>query len=73
MNIVYRHKTDNRKKKKKEKTTFFNLVRFNLDYADIIYDKDFNESFKRKTEIIQYKAAPVITDAIKGKSSIRLY
>ena len=86
MNIVYRHKTDNRKKKRKKKKQlslilsgkslvkiYKSFVRFNLDYADIIYDKDFNESFKRKTEIIQYKAAPVITDAIKGKSSIRLY
>ena len=54
-------------------TIYKSFVRSNLDFADIIYDKDFNESFKRKTEIIQYKAAPVITDAIKGTSSIRLY
>ena len=49
------------------------FVRPNLDYADIIYDKPFNESFKRKIEMVQYKAALVITGAIKGTSSDRLY
>ena len=39
------------------------FVRPNLDYADIIYDKPFNESFKRKIEMIQYKAALVIAGA----------
>ena len=51
------------------------FVRSNLDYADIIYDKPFNESFKRKIEMVQYKAALVITGAIKGTdlSRDRLY
>ena len=49
------------------------FVRTNLDYADIIYDKPFNESFKRKIEMVQYKAALVITGAIKGTSRDRLY
>ena len=49
------------------------FVTSNLDYADIIYDKHFNESFKRKIEIAQYKAALVISSAIKGTSRGRLY
>ena len=50
------------------------FVRSNLDYADIIYDKSFNESFKKKkkkkTEVAQYKGALVISCAIKGTSVI---
>ena len=49
------------------------FVRPILDYADIIYDKPFNESFKRKIEMVQYKAALMITGAIKGTSRDRLY
>ena len=49
------------------------FVRPILDYADIIYDKTFNESFKRKIEMVQYRAALVITGAIKGTSRDRLY
>ena len=54
-------------------TIYKSIVRSNLDYADIIYDKTFNESFKRKIKMVQYKAAPVITGAIKGTSRDRLY
>ena len=36
------------------------LVRPNLAYADIIYDKPFSDSFKRKIEMVHYKAALVI-------------
>ena len=49
------------------------FVRPILDYADIIYDKPFNESFKRKIEIVQYRATLVITGVIKGTSRDRLY
>ena len=49
------------------------FIRPNLEYADIIYDKPFNKSFKRKIEMVQYKAALVITGAIKGTSRDRLY
>ena len=54
-------------------TIYKSFVRPNLDYADIIYDKPFNESFKTKIEMIQYRAALVITGAIKGTSRDRLY
>ena len=44
-----------------------------LDYADIIYDKPFHKNFKRKIEMVQYRAALVITGAIKGTSRDRLH
>ena len=47
------------------------FVTSNPDYADIIYDKHFNESFIRKIKMVQYKAALVITGAIKGTSRDR--
>lgn len=49
------------------------FVRPNLDYADIIYYKPFNESFKRKIKVVQYKAALVTTGVIKETSCDRLY
>ena len=54
-------------------TIYKSFVRPNLDYADIIYDKPFNESFKTKKEMIQYRAALAITGAIKGTSRDLLY
>ena len=42
----------------------------NLDYGDIIYDKQHNESFKNKIENIQYKSCNInlaITGAIQFK------
>ena len=59
---------------------FFKLVKKNLsnyiqilrqaylDYTYIIYVKTFNQSFKRKVEMAQHKAALVFTGAIKGPS-----
>ena len=64
---------------------FFKLVKKNLsnykqilrqaylDYAYIIYVKTFNQSFKRKIEMAQRKAALVFTGAIKAPSRNRLY
>ena len=51
------------------KKTFLLLIyksflRLNLDYAEIIYDNPFNESFKTKIEMIQYRASIVITRTI---------
>ena len=48
------------------------FVRSYLDYADIIYDKPFNGSFKEKFEKVQYSAA-VIMGVTKGTSRVRLY
>ena len=49
------------------------LIRPHLDYADIIYDKPNNTSFKNKIENVQYRACIAITDAIQGTSRERLY
>ena len=48
------------------------FVRPNLDYADIIYDKSLNESFKKKIEMVQYNAALIITGASKGTCRDRI-
>ena len=44
-----------------------------LDYADIIYDKPCNETFKGKLEAVQYNACLAITGTIRGTSRERLY
>ena len=44
-----------------------------LDYADIVYDKPKNESFKDWLEKIQNHVALAITGAIKGTSGERIY
>ena len=54
-------------------TIFKSFVRPNLDYADIIYDKPFNESLKRKIEMIQYNAALITTAAFKGSWRDKTY
>ena len=54
-------------------TIYKSFVRPNLDNTDTIYDKSFNEFFKTKIETIQYRAALVITAAIKNISLDRLY
>ena len=54
-------------------TTNKSFVRPNVDYADIIYDRPSNESFNRKIEMIQYKAALVIIGETKGTFWHRLY
>ena len=54
-------------------TIYKSFIRPNLDYADIIYDKPSNEAFKNKLEMVQYRAALVITSAFKGTSRDCLY
>ena len=49
------------------------LIRPHLDYAEIIYDKPNNASFKNKIENVQYRACIAITSAIQGTSRERLY
>ena len=44
-----------------------------LDYADIIYDKPCNKTFKGKLQAVQYDACLVITGAIIETSRERLY
>ena len=54
-------------------TIYNSFVRPNVDYADIIYDKPFNESCKTQIEMTQYRVALFITREIKGTSRDRLY
>ena len=49
------------------------LIRPHLDYADIIYDKPNNASFKNETENVQYGTCIAITGASQGTSQERLY
>ena len=49
------------------------FVRSHLDYADIIYDKPNNASFKNKIENVQYRACIAMTGTIQGTSRERLY
>ena len=44
-----------------------------VNYADIIYAKPLTESFNDELEMVRYNAAFVITGAIKGTSSDRIY
>ena len=54
-------------------TIYKTFLRSLLDYADIIYDKPLNESFKEKLEKFQYFTALIITGAIKGTSLEHLH
>ena len=47
-------------------TIYESFVRPLLDYADIIYDKPYNESLKEKLEAGQYNACLAVTVAIRG-------
>ena len=47
-------------------TIYKSFDRPTLDYADIIDGKPFNESFKTKTEMIQYQAAMLLLGTLKA-------
>ena len=54
-------------------TIYKSFVRPLLDYADIIYDQPYNETFKGKLEAVQYNTCLAITGAIKGTFREHLY
>ena len=54
-------------------TLYKSFVRPNLDYTHIVYEKPINESFKRKIEMVHYKAAIIIAAVIKGDPCSKLY
>ena len=54
-------------------TIYKSFVRPNIDYADIIYKKPLSESVQRKTEMVPYNAALIITGAFKGTSRDKIY
>ena len=49
-------------------TIYKAFLRSLVDYGDIIYDQPQNESFCKKIESVQYRAALAITGAIQGTS-----
>ena len=49
------------------------FIRPHLDYADIIYDKPNNASFKNKIQHVQYRACIAIIGVIQGTSREHLY
>ena len=59
--------------KKKLLIIYKTFLRPLLDYADLIYDKRFNYSFKEKLANIQYSATLIITGVIKDIPWERLY
>ena len=50
-------------------TIYKSFIRPHLDYADIVYDWAFSESFHKNLESFQYNTAIAITGAIRGTSS----
>ena len=54
-------------------TNYKVFVRPHLDYGDILYDQDFNNSFHDRLDSIHYNASFAITEAIRGTSSENLY
>ena len=54
-------------------TIYKSFVRPNLDYAEIIYAKTFNESSKKKLETVEYGAVLVINGAFEGTICDSLY
>ena len=58
---------------KSQVTTHKAFLRSLIDYQDIIYDQTQNESFCKKIESTQYRAALVITGAIEGTSHQKIY
>ena len=59
--------------KKRLLTIYKYFIKTNLDGTDIIYYKPVKECFKRKIEMVQYKAALAITGTIMGTSLDRIY
>ena len=54
-------------------TIYQSFLRPYLHYGDVIFDKAYNNSFQQRLESRQYKVSLVITKAIKGSSTERLY
>ena len=54
-------------------TRYKSFVRNDVDYADIIYGKPWNESFKGEIEMVWYNAAITMTCALKGTSHDKIH
>ena len=49
------------------------FIRPHLDYGDVIFAQDFNNSFHQRLESIQYNTALAITESIRETSKEKLY
>ena len=54
-------------------TLYKSFIRPHLDYGDIVYDQQYNNTFHQKLESTQYNAALAITSALKGSLREKLY
>ena len=54
-------------------TTYNSIIRPHLDYGNIIYDKEFNESFQDKLESLQYNTTLARTGVIRKSSTEKIY
>ena len=54
-------------------TIYKSFVRAHLDYDDVIYDQQYNNSFHQKLEPIQFNAALAVKGAIRISSREKLY
>ena len=54
-------------------TIYKAFIRPHLDHGDVLYDQAFNNSFHAKMESIQYNACLVISRAIRGTSTEKIY
>ena len=54
-------------------TIYKSFVRPHLDYGDVVYDQNYNNSLHQKLESIQYNAALAITGVIRGSSREKLH
>ena len=54
-------------------TIYTAFLRPHLDYADILFDKAYNNSFHEKLVSVQYNACVALTGAIRGSSKVKIY
>ena len=66
-------KLNNRLSRSSLITIYQSFLRPYLHYGDVIFDKAYNNSFQQRLKSRQYKVSLVITSAIKGSSTERLY
>ena len=52
---------------------FKSFFRAHLDYSDVIYEQNYNNTFHQKMKSIQYHASLAIAGAIRGSSMEKLY
>ena len=54
-------------------TIYKSLIRQQLDYGDVVYNRSSNDVFSNKLETVQNNAVSAIMRAIKGTSHEKLY